>query len=185
MAKSSSHLLDSFDNTPQLPLGNAEELISQLAGDEIDRLIGPGEQWQPHTAPRAASPAKPDDAESVEQLTAQLDEVFEQIRRQELTPPPPVLDMTEPEPITLPEPVLAMRRMDEAEAKEIESRRSLLESRSKRPPLPRILRPIAWLNGPVAQLSGRTKLAVSFVSLISLIGSVAALVYVLVIRQGI
>ena len=183
MAKSSHHVLDPFDNAPQLPLGNADEIISQLAGEDIDRLIGPDEQWQPDDSPRAASSNTSHASESVEHLTAQLDEVFEQIRRQDLSPPAPIIDSSEPEPITLPEPVLAMRRTDEAEANEIESRRSLLGPLES-PPMPMVLRPVAWLNAPVAQLPGGAKLAVSVVSLVSLIGSVAALVYVLMLRQS-
>lgn len=179
-------LNDPLHNAPQLSLGNADDLISQLAGEEIDRLIGPDAPWQPqsapeldfepHTAPKAAAP-------SVDQLTAELDEVFERIRRDEPVQPPPQIDTSEPEPITLPEPVLAMRRFDEPIGPEVEPRRSLIQP-LEQPPLPAILKPIAWLNAPVAQLQGRSRFAVNVVSLLSFAGSVAAFVYVIMLRRG-
>ena len=185
MAKPSIKFPDPLDIAPQLSLDNADELISQLAGDDIDRLIGPDEHWQPQATPR--EPALPltaaPEVASVEDLAAELDQVFEQIRTQQLPPPPPQIDTSEPEPITLPEPVLAMRKYDEVDPHEKASRRSLLDPLEEAP-LPMILRPMAWINAPVAQLTGKSRLAVSLVSVISFVGSVAAFVYVMMLRRG-
>jgi hypothetical protein len=184
MAKSALDFPDPLDNTPKLSLDNADELISQLAGDDIDRLIHPSEHWQPQETPRDVVhiPATKK-AASPEDLAAELDDVFERIRKQELTPPAPTIDTSEPEPITLPEPVLAMRRFDEPEATDIEPRRTLIQPLEE-PPLPAVLRPLAWINAPVAQLSGKSRWAVNLVSVVSFVGSIAAFVYVLVLRRG-
>ena len=180
--------LNRSHDAPQLDLGNADELISQLAGEEIDRLIHSDDDLTPvtdrelelmPTTREAALAARP----PVEELAAQLDQVFDDIRRRAPEPPPVRIDMTTPEPITLPEPVLAMRRMDEVEARELEHRRSLLDPIEETPS--RIVRWLSWLNAPVQQLSRGPRMAVSVVSLLSFAGSLAALFYVLMLRRGI
>jgi hypothetical protein len=174
------------DHTPQLSLDNADDLISQLAGEEIDRLIGPDEQWQPRAPSRepiAISRPVASEQKPVEDLAAELDQLFDEIRTQQAPPPRPEIDTSDPEPITLPEPVLAMRKFEEIDDRDLVGRRSLLDP-IEDPPLPKVLRPLAWLNAPVAQLQGKSRLAINAVSLLSFVGSVAAFVYVLILRKN-
>jgi hypothetical protein len=175
---------DPLHDTPQLELGNADELISQLAGDDIDRLISSDDNLTPLTESDLA--LNPVEKPSVEELAARLDQVFQDIRNRAPSPPPVRIDLTAPEPMTLPEPVLAMRRFEEAEAREareLEHRRSLLDPIEDTPPA--VIRCLAWLNAPVAQLARGPRVLVSAVSLVSFVGSVAALAYVLMLRRGI
>jgi hypothetical protein len=187
MAKANDSPLDfpdTLNKAPRLELGNADELISRLAGDEVERLISSDDNIVPLTESELAvrGPEKP----SVEELAAQLDEVFEQIRVGAPAPPPVRIDLSEPEPMTLPEPVLAMRRYDEADAqepRELEYRRSLLEPIDDPPPA--LFRALAWLNAPVMRLAPGSRVLVSAVSLLSFAGSLGALIYVLMLRRGI
>jgi hypothetical protein len=191
--KASVNLPDSMHDTPQLELGNADELISQLAGDEIDRLISSDDNLTPLSESDLALSAPPRaEKPSVDELAAQLDQVFEEIRTRAPSPPPVKIDLSQPEPITLPEPVLAMRRYDEPDEREMRGggdpgelagRRSLLAPIEETPPA--AVRMLAWINAPVMQLSRGPRVFVSAVSLVSFVGSVAALVYVLLLRRGI
>jgi len=197
MGKSSSHrssadISDALGELPRLELGNADELISQLAGDEIERLVNSDDNLTPITDAdlALAAPAR-EEKPSVDDLAAQLDQVFEEIRTRAPSPPPVRIDLSEPEPITLPEPVLAMRRYDEPESREMRGgidadelagRKSLLDPIDDPPPA--VIRWMAWLNAPVTQLSAGPRMLVSVASLISFGGSVAALVYVLMLRRS-
>src|SRR4051812_4930389 len=88
MPSAALDLPDPLDNAPKLPLDNADELISRLAGEDIDRLLGPDAPWEPQ-APPASDPLPPKlDETPVEELAAQLDQVFEEIRLKELSSPP-------------------------------------------------------------------------------------------------
>jgi hypothetical protein len=183
----------SLQDTPQLELGNADELISQLAGDEIDRLISSDDNLTPLSETDFALSAPPrHEKPSVDELAAQLDQVFEEIRTRAPSPPPVKIDLSAPEPMTLPEPVLAMRRYDEPDEREMRGgsdpgelagRRSLLDPIEETPPA--AVRLLAWLNAPVMQLSRGPRLFVSALSLASFVGSVAALIYVLMLRRNI
>ena len=178
---------DPLHDPPELDLGNADDLISQLAGEEVDRLMNSDDELRPVTDEelevRTIARSKPTQP-TVEELTAQLDQVFDDIARREPTPPPVRIDLSAPAPITLPEPVLAMRRFDEPEARnDIEPRRSLLDPIEEKPAA--IIRGLMWLNAPVQQLSRGPRIAVSVVSLLSFAGSLAALIYVLMLRRGI
>ena len=88
-------------------------------------------------------------------------------------------------PIADPEPVLVMRRRDEVidQNDPTGEPRNTLIAPLEEDPLPPVLRPLAWLNAPVLDLSAGARFAVSIVSLLSFVGSVAALTYVLMLRQ--
>jgi hypothetical protein len=231
---------DPLDRPADLPLGNPDDLISQLAGEEIARLLAPDANWQPEPQPPAGvaaagaaelKPSPPRANETpVEELAAQLDQLFEEIRqatppvppptaapaaaaakpkpkpsrRATATPRPPVAERVEAptfEPYRPPaqpdseppiahahfidaEPVLVMRRRaDEVEETIREEPRQTLIAPLEEDPLPPALRPLAWLNAPVADAGPRVRLLASVVSLLSFAASVSALVYVIVLRQ--
>ena len=178
MAAQLGGLPDPLDSDPNETHGDPDELISQLAGDEIDRLLGPdAPRWEPADIAPTPSPlaVKPKrEAAPVEELAAQLDRVFEEIRQQRNAADP--ID---------PEPVLVMRRRDEPEAEEtpVEPRHTLIAPLEE-DPLPPMLKPLAWLNAPVAELSSGARLAVSVISILTFLFSISALAYVLMLRQG-
>lgn len=190
----------------ELALGNPDELISQLAGDDIARMLAPDANWQPEPPPPVREPAvfalpakSPAPSERpVEELTAQLDRIFEEVRRNKASASQaamtPIADEELEEsvhridigaPIADPEPVLVMRRRDEVidQNDPTGEPRNTLIAPLEEDPLPPALRPLAWLNAPVLDLSAGGRLAVSIVSLLSFVGSVAALTYVLMLRQ--
>ena len=180
MAAHAAHagLPDPLDSDPNETHGDPDELISQLAGDEIDRLLGPDTPgWQPAAiAPSRALARKPASSAGppVEQLAAQLDRVFEKIRQK------PQLDE-----INDPEPVLVMRRHGEAENDASGEPRNTLIAPLEEDPLPALLKPLAWLNTPVIDASRGTRIAVSIVSILTFLFSLGALAYVLMLRgQG-
>ncbi len=190
----------------ELAPGKHDELISQLAGDDIARMLAPDANWQPEPSPLRepvvlAPVAKPPPPAQrpVEELTAQLDRIFEEVRRnkasasqaamtpiadEELEESVHCVDVSAP-PVD-PEPVLVMRRRDEVIEQNDPSGepRNTLIAPLEEDPLPPLLRPLAWLNAPVLDLSAGARLAVSIVSLLSFVGSVSALVYVLMLRQS-
>src|SRR5437764_3078093 len=95
-------LPDPMDD-PNQTHGDPDELISQLAGDEIDRLLGPDTPgWQPAEVAPSPPAVLARSAAPVEQLAAQLDRVFDEIRQQRQMDIPADA-----------EPVLVMRRRDD------------------------------------------------------------------------
>lgn len=175
-----SEMPDPLNDSLHLPLDNVEELLSRLADQEINRMIGPNGtrydldpiQLEPVPEPPIASRATP-----VQEVTAQLDNFFDALRTRDSDAPPPESQELYAPP-TAPAPIPT-----EHFASEDGSRRALIAPIDE-PPLSFYLRLLAWLNGPVLDMSPRARVGVSVVSILSFIGSVSALVYVLTLRQG-
>ncbi|HYO09704.1 MAG TPA: hypothetical protein VER17_12090 [Tepidisphaeraceae bacterium] len=205
MANSPADLPDPLDRSDDLSLDNTnpDDLISQLAGEEIARLLAPDANWQPAEVPHAPAatsssssaalkPSPRRDAETpVEELAAQLDQLFEEIRQGKPVDPPPPREspfdnpLPEPQPLfELAEPVLVMRRRpDDIEESVRDEPRQTLIAPLEEDPLPPVLRSLAWLNAPVIDAGVKVRMGVSVLSLVAFAGSLSALAYVLVLRQ--
>jgi hypothetical protein len=185
-----SDLPDPLNDSQHLQLDNVEDLLSRLADQEINRMIGPnGTQYE-------LLPVDPDSSSSslpkivkrptpVQELDAQLGSFFGGLQSRELAPPAPVVEQEPVEAVVRPvarvEAPPAKQRIDNS-LNEARSRQALIAPID--PPAPAIVRMLAWLNGPVMDMSPRGRLAVSIVSLLVFAGSVSALGYVLMLRQG-
>ena len=175
MSTRPSALPDPLNDSPRLQLDNVEDFLSRLADQEIDRMIGPnGTQYDiVPIAPESldAQPPVAARATPVQELNAQLDTFFDQMRTRGSVPPPParVLEEEPISPATQHQPMQSPRAALMAPIEE---------------PLPAYLRPIAWLNAPVIAMPRAGRVAASIVSLLTFAGSIWALAYVLTLRQG-
>lgn len=235
---------------------NADDLLSQLAGDEIDRLLAEAEVERPeedaatpalaapinappsteealnqeldelHSAlqepdatpageePRSAGQAssKTDlsTPESKAQLSTELNQLFDAINNPEPSTPPADLpaaaqaldqDLSASAAQSLPKteeaaPPAATENISPVEkstldpapeqSEELAATAALLESiepTSPPAPLPIWLRPLEWLNAPLAGLSDSARSALGKAALITLFNAIVVLLYVLLFRK--
>lgn len=171
-----SDLPDPLNSSSEnLRLDDAEEFLSRLADQEIDRMIGPnGTRYdlEPISDDEDALQVDPPlatRATPVQELNAQMDNFFEKVRTKEFAPPAP-------SPAT-------MKPLDDepSPSRERASRNALIAPIEE--PIPAYLRPFVWISGPVLDLSPRARFAVSGVSILCFVGSLSALAYVLVLRH--
>ena len=163
-------------SSENLRLDDAEEFLSRLADQEIDRMIGPnGTRYdlepisEDEDALQADTPPLASRATPVQELTAQMDHFFEKVRTKEVAPPSPAPATIEP--------------LDDepSPSRDRASRHALIAPIEE--PIPAYLRPFVWISGPVLDLSPRTRFAVSAVAILCFAGSFSALAYVLVLRH--
>ncbi len=148
--------------------GQADDLLSQLAGAEIDRMLAEADV-EPAALPPAAPPPPP-----VVVMPAPVAD-----------PPPAVVPPPEPVAAVPPPPeptaadldaVLAHAAAAPAAAGPID-----LGERSFR--LPLFLRPLVLLNAPLDPYPDRVRDAVGKVAVVTLVNAVAVLAYVLIFRR--
>ena len=201
MAQPAVDLPDPLNGGNLAGVANADDLLSQLAGDEIDRLLAEsdGDAPPPPTAaapthppaaapPAAASPATPPaaaqpapvkspavaaiPAPAVSSIEASIDEILADTATAatEEDDEPPHASVHAPgstaaasKPVALTEAVA--RRLDP----------------EPRPPRVGLLvKPLLWLNAPVANLPEPARELIGKVALVTLMNAVAVLAYVLI-----
>ena len=188
-----SDLPDPLNDSQHLQLDNVEDLLSRLADQEINRMIGPnGTQYDLLPVdPNSSSPSLPKivrRATPTEELDAQLGTFFGGLRAREPAPVviPPAAPLIEEDDEPAPRPVVRVKapprmQMDHLH-NEARSRQALIAPIE--PPAPAIVRMLAWLNGPVIDMSPRGRTVVSVFSILIFLGSVAALGYVLMLKHA-
>jgi hypothetical protein len=163
---------------------NDEELISRLAGDDVERLIG-----------GRALPQQRGGTGPVQELTSQLDQFFAELRQKQT------------------ETIQALARQDEGGVSgglviDDAERQALVGDLQLDDPLPpselqaspaisphRLFidaepapawyaRPLHWGGGMIESLSPAARILVSLTAILSFLAAGAALVYVLILRQG-
>ena len=199
-------VVDLPDPTQETPAGaNADDLLSQLAGDEIDRLLGEAEvenasadeaaaaaeapaaeaaaPVDPLAEPLAATPAPPTD------MAALLDEAKAE------TPAEPTPDAAEP--VATPAPASELDQTIAAHADTVlgpsptaaePEREELLsdelaDAADEQPSLPLLLRPLEWFSSPLDSLSPATRDFLGKAAIVTLVNSAAVIAYVIWFRK--
>lgn len=237
MGMAALDLPDPLEAPPEGPKGSTDDLLAQLAGDEIDRLLaeadaGPAvSQALPPIAPttaaaqdalpeRVAAPAPsgsappespappPKPSEAREEISAELDALFSQA----VTSEAPAADASAPVTNNAngsPSGAVtdaAMKAEAEAEldAATIAAERDGLKTpvgasplhathskaaaalnvEDENAPLPLYLRPLEWLNAPLALFPESVRDLIGKAAIVTLLNAAAILAYVLVVRRG-
>ena len=230
-------LPDPLGDSRDVPMASADDLLSEIVGDDVERMMS-GE-YDPLVTPghRAVGRLQ-------HQIGKFLDEVRQREQRAPAAPvghipapkkeaaPPPV---SKPAPISAPKTApaatppppppasieLSLRdtqsllgdedtaalsplddlvgppreqliglHSDEYEAVDVAAARGPAESRALLAPVDEsadesaLLGPLNWMSDPIAHLSGRGRVAVSMLAVMSFLGGCAALGYVLMLRHG-
>jgi hypothetical protein len=166
---------DPMETRDDVPLARTEDLLSQLAGEEVDRLLSDG--------PEGASPPR---VGPVEELTAQLDTFFHELRQREATPPARAfapeerVEIGEDERALLDPADFGSADEDDEPA---EMPRAMLRSMEIQKPPPTFLRPLNWFAGPIESLTPTSRAVVSVTAIFCFIAGCAAIAYVLMLRQ--
>jgi len=200
-------LPDPLDKAAPLPAPSADELLAQLAGDEIDRLLAeadsaqpavsrapfhvgppptPAPQAQPEVAaaealpPAAAEPPRPSPVEM--DVAAEMDALFSAATAKDEAEAAAVAQATA-----------------EAEAETSAAERDGLKAPAviagapvarvqaapadDDTPLPLYLRPLEWLNAPLLLLPEAARDIVGKIAIVTLINAAVILAYVLIVRR--
>ena len=206
MGQAAVDLPDPLQAPPDGAKTSTDELLAQLAGDEIDRLLAEADAGQPpasrapfHVAPptrpeaaaeagvagAAASPAtvaeapKPSPTEL--DVAAEMDALFSAATARDEAAKVVAdaaaaadAETTAAERDGLNVPVTA------APAPTAHSAAAIDDDA----PLPLYLRPLEWLNAPLALLPGSVRDVVGKIAIITLLNAAAILAYVLVVRRA-
>jgi hypothetical protein len=177
--------------------GEPDQILSQLAGQEIDRLLAEVDEkfdarlgrrgaasssssaesklaLRRYPAPRIADAPEPD-----------LSDFFEELDKAPRRRPREMLPNRPPPPATLEE------ELEEHEASTALQRRALDVPLARRPGdlaahdlhVPIIFRPLQWLNLPFAGVSPSAMPVVGALAILCFLSSLGALAYVLMLRQ--
>ena len=191
---------DPQQNPQPAPTTSADDLLSQLAGNEVDRLLAESEGQTP-AKPVDAAPLLPP-GESVgfdnAQSAAEIDALLAGAEQTQVQAPPQ--EQIQPQPPAPPEPPAAVSHADvlnEIQKKDaaraaaapapvpvaakIDSSPRLLLSAP--PPLPLIFKPLEWINSPLDACPDRVREAVGKIAIMTMMNAVAVLTYVLIFRR--
>jgi hypothetical protein len=165
MGQSTVELPDPLQSTGPEPgaAKSADDLLSQLAGDEIDRLLAENE-----SEPTAAAPAAPDGAPSPAAVPAAVDlDAVLKTAAADRSPPAEKQALHAPAS----QPVAKLDNSPQIE----------LGPAPKR--LPLFLRPLEWLSSPLDPWPDQFRDILGKAGLITLINALAVLAYVLLFRK--
>jgi len=170
-------LPDPLDSDQGQPAGDNEDLLSQLAGDAVNRMMDGG--------PPDPAPADPADAarlNPVQELTSQLDTFFEELRQRQAEAAAVVDAIPEANPIIIDsEERAALEAADESDGVAPPPRRDLLDTHK---PVPAITRPLHWCGGLIESLAPAARGVINVTAILSFLAACAALAYVLMLRRG-
>jgi hypothetical protein len=182
MGQAVADLPDPLENRPEPAQGN-DELLAQLAGDEIDRLLAddgdsPDAKFssgRPMDDPEAAPPVPAD---------GDVGNFLHNLNQGHRPPTPaapaplPSDSVESPLPAETPETDAAERA-----ALDIHVLNDAIDADPATRPPPLILRPLIWLNAPLDFLPPGIRAGVGKVALITCFNAVAILAYVLLLRR--
>jgi hypothetical protein len=172
MGQATADLPDPLDNPSLAPINSADDLLAQLAGDEVDRLLaesdaGKIEDKSPPAAvepPPAAAPSGSD-----------IQDVFAQLEAAEDKPSAPI---DEPDATGIVERA-ALTGGDLSP----ELPRSVELELGEGGELPAFFKPLVWLNAPLDACPDGVREALGKVAVVTLVNAVAVLAYVLIFRR--
>jgi hypothetical protein len=166
-------LPDPLDSSEDQPVGNSEDLLSQLAGDAVDRMMA-GEPAQPAEPQPQLNP--------VQELTSQLDTFFEELRERQAEAAAAIDAIPEANPIEINDQERAALDASDEPAEETRPK-DLITSYESKKPTPLLLRPLDRWGARVESLSPVARFVISMTALLSFIAACAALAYVLIMSR--
>ena len=205
MGKAALDLPDPLQAPPEGAKTSTDDLLAQLAGDEIDRLLAEADGAQPpaartpfhiapptgpekdrEPAPAAAAPQQqpvPPAPSSTEQdVAAEMHALFSAAVAKDEADAALAAAATQAE---------AETSAAERDGLEVPAAINIPGRPDARPaiveedvPLPLYLRPLEWLNAPLAILPESVRDVIGRVAIITLINAAVILAYVLIVRRG-
>jgi hypothetical protein len=179
---------DPQENSKPAPTNSADDLLSQLAGNEIDRLLAESEGQSPAAA--SSSPAAPPSSplpagESVGFDSAQSAAEIDALLSQAEQPP------AQPQPQTPPavSPADVLNEIEKKDAAAVAAPIAAKVNLSTQlllnvpPPLPLVLKPLEWINAPLDAFPNRVREAIGKIAILTMMNAVAVLTYVLIFRR--
>ena len=211
MGKAALDLPDPLQAPPEGVKTSTDDLLAQLAGDEIDRLLAEADAVQSpvsrapfHTAPQIApkpeaeplpdgahaTPGVPallsreptDPSPSAADVSAEMDALFSAAIAKD-QPADPATDDGQDETTAAERSGLAAPRGASPAAEALPAGVTP-EAQFGDAPLPLYLRPLEWLNAPLTLLPESVRDVVGKVAILTLLNAAAILAYVLVVRRG-
>lgn len=174
---------------PQAPsAASTDELLAQLAGEEIDRLLAEADSELPGDAKQASAPPSTIDAPKATQvddvgaaagaasrsatanLSAELDDLFAQLNVGEAAPAEAGAAK-----------ITAAPGVEPASAPSTSVDKSESESMARRPPF--YLRLLQWINSPLARCSDPVRDAVGKIAILTTVNAILILAYLLFLRK--
>jgi hypothetical protein len=229
-----TELLDSLGDSRDVPMASADDLLSEIVGGDVERLMS-GE-YDPIVTPGHRA---------VERLQHQIGKFLDEVRQREQAAPPraaaashvapaappsraavasdnapvtptqsaarPALPRATPAPVQPHQQFLRddfdddyvpplddlvgptreqLVGLHSGEFEATDAARGPAESRALLAPVDEsanesaVLKPLNWMSDPIAHMSGRARVAVSMLAVMSFLGGCAALGYVLMLRHG-
>lgn len=204
MGQAAVDLPDPLQEPSPAQSGGADDLLSQLAGAEIDRLLAEADIDKPADDASPAEPAAAIQDTAVATISEPADTVgigseLDALLSEESSSPDNALNALPESPVAA-EALLAKAAEVETSAEERmalgegseqaslnsenpnSERAGLTEDDAE--PLPLWLRPLAWINAPLDFLSDPVREAMGKVALLTLFNALAVLVYVMFVRHG-
>jgi hypothetical protein len=192
---------DSLDESATTSIASADDLLAQLAGEEIDRLLAESEAERATADERAggAAPVLAPGAQRVESGN-QAVRLIESAGTSSSPAPPLALEVPTPrEPPAAPAaPAVVVPAFEEPHESTSDAHaaaeRAALSEAAPTPddrenvldmaaPLPIYLRPLEWLNAPLASCPERLRETLGKVAIVTLVNAIAVLAYVLMFRR--
>jgi hypothetical protein len=179
---------DPLNNSSPAQTTSADDLLSQLAGDEIDRLLAESEGQKPAAEP---APASPPAAEAVgfdkAQTAAEIDALLTEAKTTPVAPQE-VSEAATPTETSAAAEVLKEIEQNDAQRAAMRAADAKAESAqiviaSPEPPLPAILKPLEWLSSPLDACPDVVREAVGKIAIITMINALAVLSFVLIFRH--
>ena len=194
MGKAALDLPDPLQSPPEGAKASTDELLAQLAGDEIDRLLAEAEAVEPrasrapfHVAPptspesstepepppAAPAPELPDSPTSAElDVAAEMDALFTAATAKDQAAAEAEMSAAERDGLKTPAGV-AESVAAPAPAADVDDA-----------PLPLYLRPLEWLSAPLMILPESVRDIVGKIAIVTLLNAAVILAYVLIVRRG-
>jgi len=172
MGSATVDLPDPLQNTGPAEAKSADDLLAQMAGDEIDRLLAETEGETASVPSAAAAPATPAPLEApaspATEPSAQidLDAVLETAAADRSAAAEPV-DLHEP--LAVPSPPVKHTPQ--------------IELGDPIRPLPLLLRPLEWISSPLDPWPDQLREILGKIGLMTLINALAVLAYVFLVRR--
>jgi len=164
-------LPDPLENAEDQPLGDGEDLLSQLAGDAVNRMMAD---------PVAEAPGIV--LNPVQELTSQLDTFFEELRQRQDQAVAVVDAIPEAEPIRIDEQERAALDAP-ADSQDTASPHALFDPVEPHGPANWTGRLADRVSAPIESLSPASRALISATAIVSFLAACAALTYVLIVRS--
>jgi hypothetical protein len=180
-------LPDPLDSSDDSPIGNSEDLLSQLAGDAVVRMLS-SDSFEPiadEEPPELAPLMNP-----VQELTSQLDTFFEELRQRQAEaaavvdaiPEANPLSINEEERAALDAPTTGLDDESTTTASEPSTPKDLIAQYETKKPTPLLLRPFDRGGAVIESLSPLMRGMVNVIVVAGFLAACAALTYVLILR---